>query len=181
MKKKYFIMIIILLVILATCILASQPSPINRQKSQMTHATFEVPDGYRITDTGNHSVTIKDTDKNHVITVYEPVNATDLETAITLYEDKTSDNTNVTKETYIFNRTENNDLFQSLPSILSTNTTHTNITGMKTTTQKLDKDNKIITTTRYWFTYNGQVFYAQTRNTASHVEKDIIYIVNSLE
>ena len=160
MNKKNYLLIIIVLVILAILLLSTNPSPINRQKVNMDYATCEVPDGYRITNTTNHSVTIKDYDKNHVITIYEPVNATDMETALTLFEDKVKDNVNVSQEDYNYGN---------------------NITGNKTTTQKLDKDNNITTTTRYWFTNKNQIYYAQTKNTPSHVEKDINFIVNSIE
>jgi len=150
MKRIYMIGIVIVLIILAGAYLFSPFSPLN--KVNVNGETINLPSGYTVKNTTNNSVLISNGTNDIKIV---PVTYTkDLNTSISLYKDKFSDDYNITEKKI---KTKGGTEVIKDEATLKNNTV-----------------------TRYWFVHKKKPFYIRIEKAQKGTEEIILKLIDSM-
>jgi hypothetical protein len=151
MKKKYMILIVLLLIILVGAYILSPYSPLN--KVTVNGETIKLTSGYTSQYTKEDSLTIAN-DTNE-LTIYYNNSIDDVNTAINNYKDKYGERYNITNTKL---ETDNG------AELIKTDAVYTNGT-----------------ITKYWFVHDGTVYNIQTRNDQPDTEIVVKDIISSMK
>ena len=153
MKRIHYIGILVVLILLTGVYLFSPFSPLN--KVNVNGETMKLSSGYTVKNSTGNSLTITN-DTNELI-IASTKSTGDLESSVSIYEEKVANNYNVTTSKLEMD------------------------SGQEVIKTIAKSKNSTLTITKYWFDHDGTIYEIQTDNAQEGTDNVVKDLINSMK